>query len=185
LFPSIWFWEDFEVYVLPVEMFIPMYETMIYLLGSLNSDQIERSIPIASCSHIWVFVGRLYRNRLHICNLKQHSYRPATQCCMHWFPSNTPISETELLLPELFMCTQRETSSSQNVEGTKSQEHTTVGIRWSSPTQLLIHRSGAYVWQSGRDAQFSPVYGRMCSDYAYHVIYSISSKVILDLKLLL
>jgi hypothetical protein len=25
----------------------------------------------------------------------------------------------------------------------------------------------------------------MCSDYAYHVIYSISSKVILDLKLLL
>jgi hypothetical protein len=41
------------------------------------------------------------------------------------------------------------------------QKHTTVGIRWSSPTQLLIHRSGAYVWQSGRDAQFSPVYGRM------------------------
>jgi hypothetical protein len=45
---------------------------------------------------------------------------------------------------------------SQNIK-----KHTTVGIRWSSPTQLLIHRSGACVWQSGRDAQFSPVYGRM------------------------
>jgi hypothetical protein len=46
-----------------------------------------------------------------------------------------------------------------------------VGIRWSSPTQLLIHRSGAYVWQSGRDAQFSPVYGRMYNDYLYFEIY--------------
>jgi hypothetical protein len=46
-------------------------------------------------------------------------------------------------------------------EGKKSKKHTTVGIRWSSPTQLLIHRFGAYVWQSGRDAQFSPIYGRM------------------------
>jgi hypothetical protein len=44
----------------------------------------------------------------------------------------------------------------------KKKKHTTVGIRWSSPTQLLIHRFGAYVWQSGRDAQFSPIYGRMC-----------------------
>ncbi len=42
-----------------------------------------------------------------------------------------------------------------------STKHTTVGIRWWSPTQLLIHRSTVYVWQSGRDAQFSVVYGRM------------------------
>ena len=39
--------------------------------------------------------------------------------------------------------------------------HTTAGIRWWSPTQLLICRSEACVWQSGRDAQFSSVYGRM------------------------
>ena len=39
--------------------------------------------------------------------------------------------------------------------------HTTAGIRWWSPTQLLIYRSKACVWQSGRDAQFSLVYGRM------------------------
>ena len=30
-----------------------------------------------------------------------------------------------------------------------------------SPTRLLTHRSVAYVRQSGRDAQFSTVYGRM------------------------
>ena len=43
----------------------------------------------------------------------------------------------------------------------KNKIHATAGIRWSSPTQLLICRSVAYVWQSGRDAQFSTVYGRM------------------------
>jgi hypothetical protein len=35
------------------------------------------------------------------------------------------------------------------------QNHTTAGIRWWSPTQLLICGSEACVWQSGRDAQFS------------------------------
>ena len=44
----------------------------------------------------------------------------------------------------------------------KNQKHTTAGIRWWSPTLLLICRSEACVWQSGRDAHFSSVYGRMC-----------------------
>ena len=43
----------------------------------------------------------------------------------------------------------------------KAKKHTTMRIRWWSPTQLLIHRSEAYVWQSGRDAQCSSVCGRM------------------------
>jgi hypothetical protein len=43
----------------------------------------------------------------------------------------------------------------------KRNEHTTARIRWWSPTQLLIRRSVACVWQSGRDAQYSTVYGRM------------------------
>jgi hypothetical protein len=44
---------------------------------------------------------------------------------------------------------------------TKRQKHTTGGIpRWS-PTLVLIARFSAYVWQSGRDAQFSLTYGRM------------------------
>jgi hypothetical protein len=48
-------------------------------------------------------------------------------------------------------------------EGQKWQKHTTGGIpRWS-PTLVLVARFSAYVWQSGRDAQFSLTYGRMCS----------------------
>jgi hypothetical protein len=44
----------------------------------------------------------------------------------------------------------------------KSKRHTTGGIpRWS-PTLVLVARFSAYVWQSGRDAQFSLTYGRMC-----------------------
>jgi hypothetical protein len=44
------------------------------------------------------------------------------------------------------------------------QKHTTGGIpRWS-PTLVLVARFSAYVWQSGRDAQFSLTYGRMYSN---------------------
>ena len=43
----------------------------------------------------------------------------------------------------------------------KNTKHTTGGIpRWS-PTLVLVARFSAYVWQSGRDAQFSLTYGRM------------------------
>jgi hypothetical protein len=46
----------------------------------------------------------------------------------------------------------------------QEQKHTTGGIpRWS-PTLVLVARFSAYVWQSGRDAQFSLTYGRMCKD---------------------
>jgi hypothetical protein len=53
-----------------------------------------------------------------------------------------------------------------------AKKHATAGIRWWSPTQLLICRSEACVWQSGRDAQFSSVYGRMCKLFPKTVIYS-------------
>ncbi|KAK0630386.1 hypothetical protein B0T17DRAFT_219707 [Bombardia bombarda] len=43
----------------------------------------------------------------------------------------------------------------------KTKKHTTPGIRWSSPTQLLVWPSLAYLGQSGRDAEFSSGYGRM------------------------
>jgi hypothetical protein len=47
-------------------------------------------------------------------------------------------------------------------EGEQKDKHTTGGIpRWS-PTLVLVARFSAYVWQSGRDAQFSLTYGRMC-----------------------
>ncbi|KAK1639547.1 hypothetical protein BDP81DRAFT_369288 [Colletotrichum phormii] len=44
---------------------------------------------------------------------------------------------------------------------TEVKRHTTPGIRWSSPTQLLIRPSLAYLWESGRDPEFSNGYGRM------------------------
>ena len=56
------------------------------------------------------------------------------------------------------------------------KKHTTAGIRWWSPTQLLICRSEACVWQSGRDAQFSSVYGRMCKLFPKTVIYAQENK---------
>ncbi|KAG9523483.1 hypothetical protein KCV07_g2340, partial [Aureobasidium melanogenum] len=39
-------------------------------------------------------------------------------------------------------------------------KHTAAGIPTWSPTVVLICRSTAYVWQSGRDAQFSADCGR-------------------------
>ena len=49
----------------------------------------------------------------------------------------------------------------QNKKNKKCSVHTAASIRWSSPTQLLISRSEAYLWLSGREAEFSTVYGRM------------------------
>ena len=49
--------------------------------------------------------------------------------------------------------------------------HTAASIRWSSPTQLLISRSEAYLWLSGREAEFSTVCGRMCSNMHYLLLY--------------
>jgi hypothetical protein len=52
------------------------------------------------------------------------------------------------------------------------KKHTTGGIpRWS-PTLVLVARFSAYVWQSGRDAQFSLTYGRMCLLFIVKVEYS-------------
>ena len=47
-------------------------------------------------------------------------------------------------------------------ERKKKQLHTTPGIRWWSPTQLLVWRSLAYLWESGRDPELSRGFGRMC-----------------------
>ena len=39
--------------------------------------------------------------------------------------------------------------------------HTTPGIPRSSPTRVLVWLSLAYLWESGRDPEFSSGYGRM------------------------
>jgi hypothetical protein len=52
-----------------------------------------------------------------------------------------------------------------------TKKHTTGGIpRWS-PTLVLVARFSAYVWQSGRDAQFSLTYGRMYREMHLWNIY--------------
>ncbi|KAM5513930.1 hypothetical protein FOXYSP1_04897 [Fusarium oxysporum f. sp. phaseoli] len=51
------------------------------------------------------------------------------------------------------------------------QKHTTAGIRWSSPTQLLIRPLPAYLWESGRDPEFSDRYGRMYSPVCKFKLY--------------
>jgi hypothetical protein len=57
----------------------------------------------------------------------------------------------------------------------KRQKHTTGGIpRWS-PTLVLVARFSAYVWQSGRDAQFSLTYGRMCWWQTIDMLYQFDS----------
>jgi hypothetical protein len=57
--------------------------------------------------------------------------------------------------------------------GQKGKRHTTGGIpRWS-PTLVLVARFSAYLWQSGRDAQFSLTYGRMCLRHRTGSIYNV------------
>ena len=46
----------------------------------------------------------------------------------------------------------------------KNAKRTAAGIPTWSPTVVLICRSTAYVWQSGRDAQFSADCGRTYQD---------------------
>ncbi|KAH0361827.1 hypothetical protein KCU65_g8457, partial [Aureobasidium melanogenum] len=51
--------------------------------------------------------------------------------------------------------------------GTKENaKHTAAGIPTWSPTVVLICRSTVYVWQSGRDAQFSADY---CRNQIVHI----------------
>ena len=57
---------------------------------------------------------------------------------------------------------QRSTVDRGLSEQKPKSNHTIGGIpRWS-PTLVLVARFSAYVWQSGRDAQFSLTYGRLC-----------------------
>ena len=50
--------------------------------------------------------------------------------------------------------------SKKMIKDDPKDELTAAGIPTWSPTVVLISRSTAYVWQSGRDAQFSAACGR-------------------------
>jgi hypothetical protein len=51
-------------------------------------------------------------------------------------------------------------TTDEQKEHVRNTKRTAAGIPTWSPTVVLICRSTAYVWQSGRDAQFSADYGR-------------------------
>jgi hypothetical protein len=57
-------------------------------------------------------------------------------------------------------------------EQKENTKHTAAGIPTWSPTVVLICRSTAYVWQSGRDAQFSADCGRMCLIRLFAFLYT-------------
>ena len=62
----------------------------------------------------------------------------------------------------ILVCGQKDTAEiEQDNVPKENAKHTAAGIPTWSPTVVLICRSTAYVWQSGRDAQFSADCGRM------------------------
>ena len=76
-----------------------------------------------------------------------------------------------VIVSELVESLQRVKAKKGGKNNKKMQkEHTTPGIRWSSPTQLLVWPSLAYLWESGRDPEFSSGYGRMYCKLAIAVL---------------
>jgi hypothetical protein len=105
----------------------------------------------------------LYKEKLEISNLHfflgsrvfKHGRR-----LQHWY--STTITIRAKSDPHLVSRAAKQNDLPRPCCAPKNQKHTTGGIpRWS-PTLVLVARFSAYVWQSGRDAQFSLTYGRMC-----------------------
>ncbi|KEQ73289.1 hypothetical protein M436DRAFT_46161, partial [Aureobasidium namibiae CBS 147.97] len=67
----------------------------------------------------------------------------------------------------------------------ENAKHTAAGIPTWSPTVVLICRSTAYVWQSGRDAQFSADCGRMCLKSGFLTIWLCSPSTRLWVEILI
>ena len=69
-------------------------------------------------------------------------------------------------IPKAFADSGRKNKDGRDIKGdnreAKGTKRTAAGIPTWSPTVVLICRSTAYVWQSGRDAQFSADCGRTC-----------------------
>ena len=95
------------------------------------------------------------QRRVWVCRQLEHGLTPG---------SVIEVSEIVSSLRPFLTVNVNKTLAPKNLKkgmSMRQKRHTTAGIRWWSPTQLLISRSKACVWQSGRDAQLSLVYGRM------------------------
>ena len=57
--------------------------------------------------------------------------------------------------------TQKDNGDNAFIMQKNETKHTTPRIPRSSPTLVLIRRFPAYLWESGRDPEFSGSYGRM------------------------
>ena len=122
--------------------------------------------PHHSSLKISIFVINTNVNNISALSIKSHeslrtAVKPAGPSSQSSFATTRNKSRNGLLN----RTAQRLMSSTLVISDTKRakrQKHTTGGIpRWS-PTLVLVARFSAYVWQSGRDAQFSLTYGRMC-----------------------
>ncbi|KAG9634612.1 hypothetical protein KCU95_g10923, partial [Aureobasidium melanogenum] len=60
---------------------------------------------------------------------------------------------------------------------------TAAGIPTWSPTVVLICRSTAYVWQSGRDAQFSADCGRTWLNSSFNALMYLLTSICQDLQI--
>ena len=86
------------------------------------------------------------------------------------FPQSTIVT-TYIAVYFWFFAIHDTSGSKSGVFKKTKKQHTTAGIRWSSPTQLLIRPLPAWLWESGRDPVYSGRYGRMYS--SYHQLYLI------------
>ena len=146
-----------------------------------------RSVGVSDCRVVWVLadypipaatitatpIKRRVRRGKTTTTKKTVSQPPL---CL---PLTNNVHLDALLSPVVCCCGSlsiaHEAYSENKTKQTKIQ-HTTGGIpRWS-PTLVLVARFSAYVWQSGRDAQFSLTYGRMCLKRDHQLCHTNANK---------
>ena len=101
----------------------------------------------------------------------QHAKRPTLiDCSTFWVltTAKPPLFGTTTLMTVKII-----RKPQKNLRGPKGKKrHTTAGIRWSSPIQLLICRLQVYQWEIKRDPEFPCSYGRMYHESSKCNIYA-------------
>ena len=145
-----------------------------------SSATLQVMLCWGNCHRTWWFYGMGARCRLEqlnavlaapLCLLKVTKTTGASKATKVATPHSAlkPRAREHEPQPSLKSQT-RQTTAAKTLDGArmelengakKHQKHTTPGIRWSSPTQLLVWRLAAYLGESGRDPEFSTISGRM------------------------
>ena len=106
---------------------------------------------------------------------KTRAHHPRRAVASKSSNSKKPIINTHGTSNDVFSAADKPTKKKRerDIKVTKQDsKHTAAGIPTWSPTVVLICRSTAYVWQSGRDAQFSADCGRTCCDVDLVALYT-------------